>query len=194
MFPQLILRHAQKAKLTLPIWLLISPLALAQPCRNTGDSCKIDVQFTGSFLENTCDLIINGGGINETVNLPTLSVSTLGHSGAEAGSQPFDITLSNCPTDKAISLYFASTATGSSATTGNLLNSVGTGYSKSVEVRLRRSDQQQMAINDVNSAQDYDVKSGVPVTHQYIASYYASGTDVSAGEIKTAAAIVVNYK
>ena len=195
MFPQLILRRVLKPKYTLPLWLLLSPLALAsQPCRDAGDDCKIDVQFVGSFLENTCDLNINGGGVNETVNLPTISTVSLSSAGDEAGSQSFNITLSDCPTNKAISLYFASTATGSSATTGNLLNSTGDDYSRSVEIRLRRSDQQQMVINDETTAQDYDVKSGDPVTHQYLASYYATGNDVNAGDIKTAAAIVVNYK
>ncbi|PVZ81811.1 type 1 fimbrial protein [Serratia sp. S1B] len=194
MLQQLISRYLRKSKLVLPIWLLISPLALAQPCRNASDNCKIDVQFVGNFLENTCDLVINGAGNNEIVILPTISVTALGYSGAEGGSQPFDITLSNCPTNKAISLYFASTATGSNISTGNLLNTVDSGYSKNVEVRLRRSDQQQMVVNDASSAQEYIVQNGDDVTHQFIASYYATNTDINAGAIKTSAAIVVDYK
>lgn len=174
-------------------WLL-SPLALAQSC-GVSDNCKIDVQFKGSWLENTCDLAINNGSANETIVLPEISTTTLNYNGAEAGSQTFSITLSNCPTNKAISLYFGSTASGTNATTGNLPNATGSDYSKNVEIRLRKADQQQMVIDDPLSNQDYVVSSTADVSHQFIASYYATGTSgASVGLINTAAAIIVDYK
>lgn len=175
------------------LW-FISPLVLAVPC-GVQDNCKIKVEFQGDYLENTCEVSINNGSENETVTLPVISINTLGNDGDEAGSQLFAITLKNCPTNKAISLYFASTATGMNAATGNLLNTIGSEYSKHVEVRLRNSGQQQMVVNDPESSQSYDVSVEGDVTHQFIASYYAAGNaEVSAGLLNTAAAIVVNYK
>lgn len=174
--------------------LLSSSLAAAQPC-GTSNNCKIDVQFKGSFLENTCNLSINNGTANETVNLPTISTTTLNYNGAEAGSQTFSITLSNCPVNKAISLYFASTASGKDATTGNLANATGDSYGKDVQVRLRKSDQQQMIIDDPVVSQSYDISSSTDVTHQFIASYYAVGSSgASPGLVNTSASIVVDYK
>ncbi|WP_330982223.1 MULTISPECIES: fimbrial protein [Enterobacterales] len=174
--------------------LLMSPMVLAQPC-TVNDNCKIDVQFKGSFLENTCDLSINNGTANETVTLPTISTASLTHNGAEAGSQLFAITLSNCPINKAISLYFASTASGVNTATGNLPNATGNDYGKDVEIRLRKSDQQQMVIDNPDSSQDYDISNTAEVTHQFIASYYSVGTSgVSAGLVSAAASIIVNYK
>ncbi|MRS88792.1 fimbrial protein [Enterobacteriaceae bacterium RIT714] len=174
--------------------LLVSPLTLAQPC-GTQDSCKVDVEFKGNYLEKTCELSINNGTENETVSLPVISTNTLDHDGAEAGSQLFAITLKDCPTNKAISLYFASTSVGVDTLTSNLLNTTGSEYSQNVEVRLRNSGQQQMIINDPASSQSYDVSVVGDVTHQFIASYYAAGSSkVSAGLLNTSAAIVVNYK
>jgi type 1 fimbria pilin len=194
MLSPLILRLMPRKKCFLPL-LLVSPLALAQPCTST-NNCKIDVQFKGMYLENTCDLSINNGSQNETVALPVISTATLNHNGSEAGSELFSITLSNCPTNKVITLYFASTASGADSATGNLLNSTGDNYAKNVEIRLRKSDtQQQMVIDNADSSQNYDVISTDDITHQFIASYYASDNNgAGTGLVNTAAAIVIDYK
>lgn len=174
--------------------MLSSSCTWAQPC-NEQYTCKVNVNFKGMYIENTCDLSINKGTANETVVLPVISTNTLDHGGAEAGSQVFDITLKNCPTDKTISLYFASSAAGADIVTGNLSNTKGDDYSQNVEVRLRNSVQQHMAINDANSAQRYDLSESGEATHQFIASYYAVGnTAVTPGLLSTIATIVVDYK
>lgn len=194
MLSELIHPHCQTRKITALALLLISPWALAQSC-GTQDNCKIKVEFRGDYLENTCEVSINNGTANETVALPVISINTLDHDGAEAGSQVFAITLKECPTNKVVSLYFASTATGMNASTGNLLNTTGSDYSEHVEVRLRNSGQQQMIVNDPTSSQSYDVSVAGDITHEFIASYYANGNSkMSAGLLNTAAAIVIDYK
>lgn len=189
--PHLILRRTCLLSL-----ILAAPLTMAsQPCAVT-NSCKIDVQFKGGYLDNTCDLSINNGSNNETVSLPVISTTALDHNGAEAGSQAFSITLSHCPTNKVVTLYFASTASGANITTGNLLNAVGADYARNIEVRLRKSDtQQQMVIDSPESAQNYDTSTPTDITHQFIASYYAAGsTGAGSGLINTAAAIMIDYQ
>lgn len=174
--------------------LLFSPCILAQTC-TSNDKCSVGVDFKGNYLEKTCDVSINNGSMYETVVLPVISVTTLDHEGAEAGSQLFSITLKNCPTNKAISLYFASTSAGVDALTGNLPNAKGADYSEHVEVRLRNSESQQMLVDDPESNQNYDVSLSGDVTHYYMASYYAAdNTQVTAGLLNTSAAIVVSYK
>ncbi len=52
-----------------------------------------------------------------------------------------------------------------------------------------------MVIDDPLSNQDYVVSSTAGVSHQFIASYYATGTSgASVGLVNTAAAIIVDYK
>lgn len=176
------------------VFILFSPYIFAQPC-TSNDNCSVGVDFKGNYLEKTCDVSINNGSMYETVVLPVISITTLDHEGAEAGSELFSIALKNCPTNKAISLYFASTAAGVDTMTGNLSNAKGADYSEHVEVRLRNSDSQQMRVDDPDSSQIYDVSVAGDVTHYYTASYYAAeNTQVTAGILNTSAAIVVSYK
>lgn len=173
---------------------LISPFAFAQTCGTT-DNCNISVDFQGVYTESTCELSINNGSASETVSLPVISVDRLNSDGSEAGSQSFDIELKNCPTNKPVTLRFASSAAGVDTQTGNLLNTMGNSYSKNVELRLRKSDQQKMVVDDINSVQEYDLSTATNVKHSFIASYYAAGSSpVTAGILNTSAAIVINYK
>ncbi|AXF77603.1 type 1 fimbrial protein [Erwinia tracheiphila] len=185
-------------QLTVPMFLisclLISlSLKAATDCSN---GCNIDVLFQGFYNDETCIVSINSGTYSETVFLPTISASSLQTDGTEAGSKNFNITLQECPSDRTVSVTFVSNLSAADSTTGNLTNTTGEGYSKNVQVRIRKEDGAQILIDDSSSGQDYIIPSaGSDVTHQYTASYYANGNNaVSAGVLKSFAGVELVYK
>jgi len=176
------------------LWLTLSSPGWAQSC--TDSSCKIQVDFKGTYVEETCEISINGLSNNEKVQLPTLSSNLLQTDGNEVGDTPFNIALKNCPINKTVALRFVSGASVADSNTGNLINTSGDDYSKQVQVRIRNSSRAQMIIDDVGSEQDYTISStGEDVTHSYSASYYANGSfSVTPGLIQTTANIDLIYK
>ncbi|EOL9049800.1 fimbrial protein [Cronobacter turicensis] len=162
---------------------------------NTGD-CKINVSFTGTYMEETCGVSINNASSSETITLPVLSTTLLQKAGAEAGSQQFSVTLTHCPIDKSVMLRFVNDNGFADVKTGNLINESGTGYSENVQVRLRKANGTQMIINDETSTQEYVIPAtGDDITHYYIAAYYAAGSgNVTPGEVGTLANIDIIYK
>lgn len=164
----------------------------AQECK----TCSIDVSFTGTYNDETCEIVINGKGNTETVELPEISTQSLKEAGSEAGSRTFVIGLKNCPADRNIKLKFVSNVEKSDPSTGNLLNTSGENYSKNTQIRLRKDDGTQISIDDLNSAQNYYIPDlGDLVTHDYTASYYSSSSSgATSGLVKTTAGIEINYK
>lgn len=156
---------------------------------------NINVGFTGNYLEETCELSINGASNNETVRLPTLLVNNLGINGSEAGTQPFTIALKGCPFNRNIALIFRASLSGTDSLTGNLINGIGQNYAKNVQVRLRKENGSPIRINDITTAQYYVIPAtGEEVIHNFSASYYAKGNDsATAGEVETKAIIEIIY-
>ncbi|MCS3608619.1 MULTISPECIES: fimbrial protein [Erwinia] len=171
----------------------VSPnIVAAQDCKN----CTVDVSFTGIYNDETCEIVINGKENTDIVELPVISTQSLKVPGSEAGSGAFDIGLKNCPTNRNIILKFVSNTSQADPLTGNLLNTLGDGYSKNTQIRLRKEDGTQISIDDQVSAQNYFIsESGDMVTHDYIANYYSSGKKgVTPGLVKTTAGIELFYK
>lgn len=164
----------------------------AQECK----TCNIDVSFTGTYNDETCEVVINGKGNTETVELPEISTQSLKEAGSEAGSRTFVIGLKNCPSDRNIKLKFVSNVEQSDPSTGNLLNTSGNGYSENTQIRLRKDDGTQIIIDDLNSTQNYYIpESGNTVTHDYTASYYSnSKSGATSGLVQTTTGIEINYK
>ncbi|EXU76633.1 MULTISPECIES: fimbrial protein [Erwinia] len=173
---------------------LFFPLQLAADT-DCSNGCNIEVLFQGVYNEETCIVSINSGTYSEVVLLPTISTSSLQTDGNEAGSKNFDITLQECPSDRTVTVKFVSNLSSADSTTGNLINTTGDGYSENVQVRIRKEDGTQVIIDDTESGQDYVVSSsGDDVTHQYTASYYASGNNaVTAGVLKSLAGVELVY-
>lgn len=172
------------------------PAQAASSCAGTAD-CKIQVSFTGEYLEDTCEISINDGSSSESVSLPTLSTAELKTDKAEAGKQQFQIALRKCPVNRTVSLRFIGAgATMPDATTGNLQNELGNDFSKNTQIRLSKAAGQQMVVGDENSVQEYVISSsGEDVTHYFLAGYYAKGTNtVTPGQVRTTASIELVYK
>lgn len=172
----------------------LNPVWSETKCK--GSECHITVNFSGKYLEETCEVDINGNGNKDTVTLPTISVKSLDNDGDEAGSTPFSISLSHCPYSRTVALYFKTGAAGSDSNTGNLLNSQGDNYAKNVQVRLRKENASLIEIDKPETMQRYNISdSGETVKHSYTASYYAKGNlKVTAGEVQTQAEIDLIYE
>ena len=177
------------------LFICYATCCFAEKCINAGD-CKINVSFTGTYMEETCALNINKASSADTITWPVLSTTVLQKAGTEAGSQQFSVTLTHCPVDKTVLLRFVNDNGLADMNTGNLLNESGTGYSENVQIRLRNADGAQMVINDETSTQEYVIPAtGDAITHYYIAAYYAAGTgNVTPGEVGTLANIDLIYK
>ncbi|CQD43256.1 fimbrial protein [Yersinia mollaretii] len=168
----------------------------ASACAGAAD-CKVQVSFTGEYLEDTCEVSINDGSSSESVLLPTLSTQQLKTDGEEAGKQQFQIALKSCPVNRTVSLGFIGAGgTQPDGTTGNLQNEVADDFSKNAQIRLSKVAGQQMFVGDENSVQEYVISSsGEDVTHYFLAGYYAKGTNaVTPGQVRTTAGIELNYK
>lgn len=180
--------------------LLLSALFLGVMGKTHADQactdCHIKVLFKGFYTDETCKVSINNAGETETVILPKISTSALVKEGNEAGSQPFNISLKECPVSRTVRVKFLSNLYAADVNTGNLTNSAGDLYSQNVQVRIRKENSAQVKIDDDVSGQDYLIPpSGEEVTHTFYASYYASmSSAVTPGIVKTAAGIELIYK
>ncbi|MGQ8775468.1 fimbrial protein [Serratia sp. NA_112.1] len=159
-------------------------------------NCSIDVYFTGKYIDETCNVVINNAGINEVVTLPRIAVGALKKNGSEAGSVPFDITLKDCPASRTVTVFFNSSVSGSDTETGNLVNDAGVLFSRNVQIRLRKENNSQVIIDNATTGQDYVISSAAEsLSHRFTASYYAKGDSaVTAGKVHSVARVELVYK
>jgi len=165
---------------------------IAESC----DSCRIKVLFTGEYVDATCNISINGGSNSGTVTLPTLSINSLSHNGAESGGTQFAISLKDCPPSRVVTVRFISNLSLPDTETGNLLNDAGNENSHNVQIRIRKENGSQIKINDADSGQDYQIPaSNEEIKHFYTVNYYAKGNSaVTPGLVKSTAGIDLIYK
>lgn len=160
--------------------------------------CAIQLDFKGTFVEDTCDVDINSSGSSPIISLPTISIQQLLKAGSEAGSKLFPIKLRNCPAGKTINLHFISlsSSSGVDSVTGNLTNNAGQGMSNNIQLRLRTDNLTQLIIDDDNSYQEYQIpSSGGDVSHNFIVSYYAKNTNaVTPGLVSASVIVDLIYK
>lgn len=155
----------------------------------------ITVNFSGEYVTETCEIKINGSGSNEAVTLPRLTTAALSNSGGEGGKTGFTVTLAECPGFTSVNLLFSSAYSPADSATGNLLNQTGNGYSRNVQLRIRKEDNSQIVIDDRNTAQQYRIWfANTPVTHQFYVSYFSDNSGpVTAGKVHAIAGITVDY-
>ncbi|MBB6188278.1 fimbrial protein [Rhodanobacter sp. MP7CTX1] len=166
-----------------------SPKTTDAPSAAFGTMSLSQVTVTAS----TCRVTANGGG---TVTLPDVWRSALASSGKVAGATAFSIAVSGCgPALSTVQTYFSSNTVDS--TTGNLVNTSGTGFAGNVEVRLLDGQNSSATIN-LNSTNvttqtaTTNLTSG-GATLMYQAEYYATGA-ATAGSVKTTAQFTMVYQ
>ncbi|QXO64655.1 fimbrial protein [Morganella morganii] len=161
------------------------------------DNCdlkNIEVEFKGIYTEGTCSISVDGKSSDETVVLPTISYKTLSSAGKEAGATQFRVTLKDCPKEGDVLLFFKSD-NNLSPLNKNLKNSIGEGFAKNVELRIRDDKSKHIGIDDPLSGQLYPIPDNrSPVTKNYYVSYFAGDDAVSAGNVKAKSILEVSYK
>lgn len=152
----------------------------------TGESCNIDVSQ---------GLIVNSGGPNGTVTLPTLGVSALPSEGSKAGTTPFTLYLTDCTPGVMVRPFFESTNVNPSS--GFLQNTVSTSNGGSTGVELE-------ILNFENES--IDLRTNPEVTNSYhdinddgstIMEYkvqYSAGENLTAGSITSALTYTLQYR
>lgn len=163
-------------------------------CNN---NCQIPVEFTGTYLESTCKISVNGGSNDGTVNLPKISVLNLKEAGKEAGRTRFSIALDNCPTNSVIELFLRNSGGNVDTATGNLTNEKGNLFADKVQLRIRKEeDNGQMVIDNEQSFQEYIIPAtSAKVVHYYSVSYFSEESNaVTPGKVRSLSIIDLNYK
>ncbi len=138
------------------------------------------ITFNGKVTGQTCTINGNGNGpgvTNFTVQLPTVSATTLNTAGNVAGQTPFNIALTNCtPTSGNVHTFFEAGPT-TDATTGNLI--LEAGGAQNVQIRLLNGGTANTPIKAgfTDAAQN---SQSVPITNGaatlwYYAQYFATG-------------------
>jgi len=154
---------------------LVSQFALAGP--TTGN-----IIFNGALTADTC-VVTNGTSGNITVTLPTLPVTSLGASGATAGSTPFQIVLSKCPSLIPVRVLY----------TDRLNNS---GSATNVQIQLLNSASAVLSLGQLSATAQGDVPVVTDATGAatlaYTARYYANGA-AGAGSVTSNAVYTIVF-
>jgi major type 1 subunit fimbrin (pilin) len=126
------------------------------------------------------------------VTLPTLPAASLGASGTTAGSTPFQIVLTGCPTQIPVRSQFSA---GSAGITTDRLNN--TGSAGNVQIQLLNSSSAPMMLSQATAATQGDVQvvtdPAGAATLAYTARYYANGGASTAGSVTSNAVYTIVF-
>ncbi|GAB3785420.1 fimbrial protein [Dyella agri] len=157
------------------------------------------ITFNGDITGQTCDINGNGtGGEDFTVNLPTVSASTLASSGAWAGRTPFNIGLSNCsPATGNVSTYFEP-GTSVNQSTGQLIVDGGGTAATNVELALLNEDTSQIHVGETTSGTDSSGTGSVALssgaaTLNYYVQYVATNGAATEGSVASRVDYTIVY-
>ncbi|MCD9085942.1 fimbrial protein [Stenotrophomonas sp. SY1] len=149
------------------------------------------ITFTGNVTDQTCTVSSSGGNATFTVNLPTVSRTSLAAAGATAGQTPFAINLSQCSAGN-VATYFEPGAS-VDLSSGRLNNQAASGAGN-VQIQLLGDNNQFLPVLAAGTgvaqgnSQWVSVAADGSANLNYSAEYYATGA-ATAGDVSTQ----VNY-
>ncbi|AOI68794.1 fimbrial protein [Burkholderia ubonensis] len=166
---------------------LFSALALPMAAHATDGT----ITFNGAIEAQTCTISVNGGDKDATVQLPTVSASTLAAKGQTAGATNFTIALSECSGKATQVRAFFEAGPNVDGTSGNLNNT--NGAATNVQVQLLNADGVALKAGD-ESQRSYAATtlSNGAATMIYGAQYYATGAS-TAGDVRTSVTYAIDY-
>lgn len=151
------------------------------------------ITINGQVTSTTCS--INAGSPNISVQLPTVSASTLTTAGATAGATPFTIALTNCtPVQGAgTAIAYFDDMDHVDMSTGNLVNTAAGGASN-VQVALSTASGTPIALQSggTQGQTPVSVSSG-NATLNYTAQYKATGK-AGSGPVSTYTTYSISYQ
>ncbi|CAM4227491.1 MULTISPECIES: fimbrial protein [Stenotrophomonas] len=167
-------------------------LAAAPLAANAADGT---ITFNGKVTDKTCT-ISTPGGKDFSVNLPTVSKSTLAAAGAVAGRTPFAINLTKCSAGN-VATYFEPGST-VDFNSGRLNNQAAANAAGNVQLQLLGSNNQFLPVkaSGANQAQDNSqwvtVAADGTANLNYYAEYYATAA-ATAGEVTSNVKYTIIY-
>lgn len=148
------------------------------------------ITITGEVVDAACDIAVNGGASDATVQLPSVSKSSLANAGDIAGSTPVMMSLSNCPVSGSVRAFFE--AMNVDQATGNLVN-LGTAQNVQVQFANTAGLAIDMRNQDQNMFTAFVDDAGVGrADMQYNVQYVATDAAV-AGTVDTVASYTLEY-
>lgn len=173
---------------------LVSAVAGAALAPRSASASDGLITINGTITATSCTITAGTGG-NVTVNLPTISNTSIATKGSSAGRTAFTIALSGCGTLTKATTYFESSPL--VMTDGNLKNSATTGASTGTEVQLLNGADSSI-INLTGGTGSQNVTqatiSGGTATLPYYAQYFASVAGVPAGTVASTITYVMSYQ
>ncbi|AYZ66793.1 type 1 fimbrial protein [Burkholderia multivorans] len=152
------------------------------------------VTITGSLNGATCDVEVNGAKENGTVQLPSVSASSLSSKGATIGATNFTIAVKNCTnaTGRSVRAFFEAGPNVNTAD-GTLTNRATNNAATNVSVQLLGMDGSALKTGDVSQRNGGSVPLvNNAATMTYGAQYYAQGT-ATAGSVNTSVTYSIDY-
>ncbi|MGU7785160.1 fimbrial protein [Burkholderia sp. PU8-34] len=151
------------------------------------------VTITGSLSGATCDIKVNNGNKDGTVQLPSVSAGMLSSKGAVAGTTAFSVALSNCANAGTGVRMFFEAGPNVNGVDGTLFNRAPNNAASNVAVQLLDMDRQPLKAGDVSQ------RNGRPAliannaaTMTYHAQYYAQDK-TTAGAVSTSVTYSIDY-
>lgn len=157
------------------------------------------ITFQGEVADQTCQVTINGNAGSPVVLLPTVNAADLANSGKTAGDTTFEIGVSGCTANETDDIKISTVFVGNLVTTaGNLGN---TGTAKNVEIQIKNdkgaidfSQGTYTGAGDLTITASTDADNpNTSATHEYIASYYSTGT-AGIGSVAGSLQYAVSYQ
>lgn len=136
----------------------------------------------------TCN--ISSDSVSKTVTLPSINTSQFSGTPPTAGTTPFSLQLTNCPSKLGVVITLA-TSNPQPSTTGVIAPS-GSGYASGIGVQILNAN----GITPVTfgTAISTGTTSASNYTINLFARYYQTGATISAGSVKGIATYTLNYQ
>ncbi len=140
----------------------------------------------------TCN--VAPASVNKTVALPDVMANQFSGQGSTAGTTPFTLQLTNCPSN--LDVYITLDSTNAQAGVPGVIAPSGAGYASGIGVQILRSDGTTPVI--FCSANCTPVNTGSTSAGNYainfFARYFQTGTTISAGPVRAIATYTLNYQ
>ena len=171
---------------------LVASVGVAALAPRTASAVDGTININGNINSSTCK--INGANSPAaiTVQLPTVSTTSLNAAATVAGRTPFSIALSNCGALTKATTFFEPGPT-INTLDGNLKNATGT--ATGVEVQLLNGDFSTINLSAAQTSQNsaQATLTGSAATLNYYAQYYATAA-AGAGSVGTSVQFTMIYQ
>lgn len=149
------------------------------------------ITFTGTVLDTGCDIAVDGGTANATVDLGSTAATDLVTKGDLGAPKQFTIDLSNCPTATSANIVFSGPVDADAADPSYFKNSAGVGSATNVAVQLKQGGSNGTVVENNADNDQIDLSNGA-ATQTYTASMIATG-QAEAGDVTAELTYNVRY-